>query len=85
MGLRQLFFLVENLMSKLAYVSLGLASLLIFIGLKLTFEALHHYEHEKVLGVTVPKISMQLSLIVIMAIILITSIASAIQKRLKQK
>jgi tellurite resistance protein TerC len=42
MGLRQLFFLIGGLLDRLVYLSVGLAVVLGFIGLKLTFEALHH-------------------------------------------
>jgi tellurite resistance protein TerC len=81
MGLRQLYFLVEKLISKLAYLSLGLAVVLLFIGLKLNFEALHHYGHEKILGIRVPEISLQMSLLVIVAILGVTTIASLIKKQ----
>ena len=81
MGLRQLYFLVEKLMSKLAYLSLGLAVVLLFIGLKLNFEALHHYGYEKILGIKIPVISLQASLITIVAILGITTIASLIKKQ----
>jgi len=81
MGLRQLYFLVEKLMSKLAYLSLGLAVVLLFIGLKLNFEALHHYGYEEILGIKIPVISLQASLITIVAILGITTIASLIKKQ----
>lgn len=81
MGLRQLYFLVERLMSKLAYLSLGLAVVLLFIGLKLNFEALHHYGYEKIFGVTIPVITLQMSLIVIVSILGVTTIASLIKKQ----
>ncbi|WP_062464772.1 TerC/Alx family metal homeostasis membrane protein [Demequina soli] len=41
MGLRQLFFVVEGLLSRLIYLNVGLAIVLAFIGVKLVFEALH--------------------------------------------
>ncbi len=81
MGLRQLYFLVEKLMSKLAYLSLGLAVVLLFIGLKLNFEALHHYGYEKILGISIPVISLQVSLLVIISILSVTTIASLIKKQ----
>jgi tellurite resistance protein TerC len=81
MGLRQLYFLVQNLISKLAYISLGLAFVLIFIGLKLNFEALHFYGYEKILGITIPEISLQLSLLVIVSFLGATTIASLIKKQ----
>jgi TerC family integral membrane protein len=41
MGLRQLFFLLGNLLERLVYLNLGLAAVLAFIGVKLFLEALH--------------------------------------------
>ena len=41
MGLRQLYFLLGGLIDKLAYLHLGIAFILTFIGMKLVFHALH--------------------------------------------
>lgn len=41
MGLRQLYFLLGDLLARLVYLSYGLAVLLGFIGVKLVLEALH--------------------------------------------
>jgi tellurite resistance protein TerC len=41
MGLRQLYFLLGDLMSRLEYLTYGIAAVLIFIGVKLVFHALH--------------------------------------------
>ena len=41
MGLRQLYFLIGGLLKKLVYLSIGLAVLLAFIGVKLVMHALH--------------------------------------------
>jgi len=41
MGLRQLYFLLGGLLQRLVYLSLGLAALLGFIGVKLILHALH--------------------------------------------
>ncbi len=41
MGLRQLYFLIGGLLKKLVYLSIGLAVLLAFIGVKLIMHALH--------------------------------------------
>jgi tellurite resistance protein TerC len=41
MGLRQLYFLLGDLMSRLAYLTYGIAAVLVFIGVKLVFHALH--------------------------------------------
>ena len=81
MGLRQLYFLVEKLMSKLIYISLGLALVLMFIGVKLIFEALIHYGHDQMLGVTIPMITLNQSLFTIVSILALTTIASLIRKQ----
>ena len=44
MGLRQLYFLLGGLLKKLVYLSIGLAVLLAFIGVKLLLHALHENE-----------------------------------------
>ena len=41
MGLRQLYFLLGDLMSRLAYLTYGIAAVLLFIAVKLVFHALH--------------------------------------------
>lgn len=81
MGLRQLYFLVEKLMTKLVYLSLGLGVILLFIGSKLVFEALHHYEVNQVLGVAIPVITLETSLIVIVMVLAVTTGASLIKRQ----
>jgi tellurite resistance protein TerC len=44
MGLRQLYFLLGDLLQRLVYLSYGLAILLAFIGVKLVLHALHENE-----------------------------------------
>src|SRR5689334_23844488 len=44
MGLRQLYFLLGGLLQRLVYLSLGLAFILAFIGVKLVLHALHENE-----------------------------------------
>ena len=44
MGLRQLYFLIGDLLKRLVYLSYGLAVLLAFIGVKLIFHAMHENE-----------------------------------------
>ena len=41
MGLRQLYFLIGDLLQRLVYLSYGLAFLLGFIGVKLVLHAMH--------------------------------------------
>lgn len=81
MGLRQLYFLVEKLMKKLVYLSLGLGVILLFIGAKLIFEALHHYEITRVVGVPIPVISLEVSLLTIVLVLLVTTGASLVKKQ----
>jgi tellurite resistance protein TerC len=71
MGLRQLFFLVGGLLEKLVYLSVGLAVILGFIGVKLIMEALHLNGLE-----SVPELSIPVSLGFIVAVLAITTFAS---------
>ncbi len=41
LGLRQLYFLIDNMLDRLVYLSYGLAAILGFIGVKLVLQALH--------------------------------------------
>ena len=78
MGLRQLYFLLGGLMNKLIYLTQGLAIILGFIGVKLIIEAIHGGGTHKILGVEIPEISTQFSLIVIVGTLVTTTIASLI-------
>lgn len=78
MGLRQLYFLLGGLMTKLIYLSKGLAIILGFIGVKLIIEALHGNDVHKVFGVKIPEISTQFSLTVIIGTLVATTIASLV-------
>ena len=75
LGLRALYFLIKNLVSKLIYLSMGLAFILIFIGIKLIMV----WAHEE--WASVPKISTNLSLAVIGAILLISTVASLVKSK----
>jgi tellurite resistance protein TerC len=44
MGLRQLYFLLGDLLKRLIYLSIGLSVVLAFIGVKLVFHAMHENE-----------------------------------------
>ena len=84
MGLRQLYFLLGGLLSKLVYLSYGLAIILGFIGVKLILEALHENSLPFVNGgepVPVPTIGIAVSLTVIVGVLAITTIASLIKVR----
>ncbi len=76
MGLRQLYFLIGGLMQKLIYLTEGLATILAFIGLKLIFEAAHSQGWEKIAGVKVPVISLQVSLGFIVVVLATTTALS---------
>lgn len=82
MGLRQLYFLIGGLLKKLVYLSLGLAVLLCFIGVKLILHALHENNLPFINGgrpVPVPEISIGVSLGAILLILGVTTIASLIK------
>jgi tellurite resistance protein TerC len=84
LGLRQLYFLLDGLLDRLIYLSFGLAAILAFIGAKLILHALHENnlpfinsgEH-----VDVAEISTGLSLVVILAVLVITVLASLFSTR----
>ena len=84
MGLRQLYFLLGDLLKRLVYLSQGLAVILCFIGVKLTLHALHENEVPFINGgkhVDVPEIPTLFSLGVIVATLTVTTIASLIKTR----
>jgi tellurite resistance protein TerC len=79
MGLRQLYFLLGGLLQRLIYLSLGLAFILAFIGVKLVLHALHENELPFINGghgLHVPEISALTSLGVIVATLVVTTVAS---------
>ena len=76
MGLRQLYFLLQNLLKKLIYLSKGLSLILAFIGVKMIFEALHGVGVHKLFGVHVPEFSITFSLGSIITCLIITTVAS---------
>jgi tellurite resistance protein TerC len=84
MGLRQLYFLIGGLLERLVYLSIGLSVVLAFIGVKLVLEALHGNELPFINGgehVGVPEIPIWLSLVVILATLVVTTIASLFKVR----
>ena len=76
MGLRQLFFLLEGLLARLVYLSKGLSFILAFIGIKMVFEAFHGIGIEEIVGVHIPEFSLEVSLGVIVASLIVTTVAS---------
>nr|WP_202486112.1 TerC family protein [Streptomyces sp. SID4985] len=75
MGLRQLYFLIGGLLSKLVHLSYGLSIILGFIGVKLVLHALHES------GVHVPEISIPVSLGVICGVLIVTTVTSLLATR----
>jgi tellurite resistance protein TerC len=76
LGLRALYFLIQGLLERLIYLSLGLATILAFIGVKLILEFLHE---EVATGV--PTIPIPVSLAVILGVLAVTSVASIVVSR----
>ncbi|MGQ0838853.1 TerC family protein [Actinokineospora sp.] len=84
MGLRQLYFLLGGLLRRLVYLSVGLALILGFIGVKLVLEALHTNTLPFINGgepLGVPTIDIALSLSVIVGVLAVTTVASLIKSR----
>ena len=83
MGLRQLYFLIGGLLKRLVYLSLGLAVLLAFIGVKLVLHALHENNLPFLNGGKplhgVPDIPISVSLGAIVLILGVTTVASLIK------
>ena len=84
MGLRQLYFLVGGLLDRLVYLSIGLAVILGFIGVKLILEAIHDNQLPFINdgdGVPVPEVGIVMSLLVIVAVLGVTTAASLFKVR----
>ncbi|QKW18036.1 TerC family protein [Kitasatospora sp. NA04385] len=75
MGLRQLYFLIGGLLTRLVYLSYGLSVILGFIGVKLILHALHES------GVHVPEIGIAFSLAFIVVVLAVTTVASLLASR----
>ena len=80
MGLRQLYFLIGDLLKRLVYLSYGLAFLLLFIGVKLIFHAMHENSLPFVNGGEpvswAPDLPIWISLVVIVGTLAVTTVAS---------
>lgn len=76
MGLRQLYFLLEGLLTRLVFLSKGLSFILGFIGAKMIMEAFHGIGIHDIAGVHIPEVSLELSLGVIIGSLAITTVAS---------
>ncbi|MEW2354568.1 TerC/Alx family metal homeostasis membrane protein [Spirillospora sp. NPDC029432] len=76
LGLRALFFLIEGLLERLVYLSIGLSLILALIGVKLILLFLHEDITE-----TVPELPTPVSLGLILLILIATTIASMLRVR----
>ncbi|HWU31429.1 MAG TPA: TerC family protein [Marmoricola sp.] len=85
MGLRQLYFLLGNMLERLHYLSYGLSFLLAFIGVKLVLHALHENTLPFINGGHpvhgAPDVSTAISLAVIVGTMAVTVAASLIRER----
>jgi tellurite resistance protein TerC len=85
MGLRQLYFLIGGLVKRLVYLSVGLAVVLAFIGVKLVLHAVHDNtlpflnDGRPITGV--PDIGIGWSLTVIIGTLVVTTVASLAKSR----
>jgi tellurite resistance protein TerC len=76
MGLRQLYFLLQGLLQRLIYLSKGLSFILAFIGTKMIIEAFHGVGIHDLLGLKFPHITIEVSLGVIVATLIVTAVGS---------
>ena len=87
MGLRQLYFLLGDLVDKLAYLKYGIAAILAFIGVKLVLHAMHENELPFINGGRgiewAPEIPTWISLLVIVGIMAVAVIASVVKLRVE--
>jgi tellurite resistance protein TerC len=85
MGLRQLYFLLGGLLDKLVYLKYGIAFILGFIGVKLVLHAMHENELPFINGGQhidwAPEISTVTSLLVIVASMVVATVASLVKMR----
>jgi tellurite resistance protein TerC len=85
MGLRQLYFLIGGLLTRLVYLAIGLGAILGFIGVKLVLDALHEnslpFLNDGEPLHSVPTVGIELSLGVIVSLLLVTTVASLLATR----
>ena len=85
MGLRQLYFLLGDMLRRLVYLSLGLSVILAFIGVKLVLHAMHENELPFVNGGEhidwAPEIPIWISLGFILVTLIVTTVASLMKSR----
>jgi tellurite resistance protein TerC len=85
MGLRQLYFLIGGLLTRLVYLSIGLGMILGFIGVKLLLDALDDnslpFLNDGQPLDSVPTAGIEFSLGVIVCVLLVTTVASVLTTR----
>ncbi|APT92355.1 tellurium resistance protein TerC [Corynebacterium phocae] len=85
MGLRQMFFLIDGLLERLVYLAYGLGIILLFIGVKLLFHALHENNLPFINSGedvhSIPEISTLGSLVVIVGVLATTVVLSLIKSK----
>jgi tellurite resistance protein TerC len=89
MGLRQIYFLIGGLLTRLIYLSIGLGVILGFIGVKLVLDALNEnslpFLNEGQPLDSVPTVGVELSLGVIVGVLLVTTVASVLTTRRRRR
>jgi tellurite resistance protein TerC len=88
MGLRQLYFLLGGMISRLYFLRTGLSVLLLFIGVKLILEVVHDDWQPFRAGaqtVPVPVPSPVVSLLIVVGVLVVTVVASMIKDRHRAK
>lgn len=88
LGLRQLYFLIDELLDRLIYLSYGLAVILGFIGVKLLLHALHKNSLPFINDgnpVDVIELTTPVSLGVIIGVLVVTVVASLLASRRRDK
>lgn len=84
LGLRQLYFLIDDLLDRLVYLTYGLTMILGFIGVKLFLHALHDNNVPFLNGgepVDVVEIGTGVSLLVIVGVLAVTVVVSLLSRR----
>lgn len=85
LGLVELYFLIGGLLKRLIYLSIGLALVLGFIGIKLVLHALHEntlsFLNDGQPVTWAPEISTATSMLVIISILVVTTVASLARSR----
>lgn len=87
LGLRQLYFLIDGLLEKLAFLHYGLALILAFIGAKLVIHALHENSVPFINGgepwTVIPEPGIGMSMAYIFGVLVITAVTSIIYSKVK--